>query len=42
VSDANFNAANAGVYLSPAYKEAALSAVANGDSSFTFPEEDGT
>ena len=42
VSDVNFNAANAGVYLSPAYKEAALSAVANGDSSFTFPDEDGT
>ena len=42
VSDVNFNAANAGVYLSPAYKEAALSAVAKGDSSFTFPDEDGT
>lgn len=42
VSDVNFNAANAGVYLSPAYKEAALDAVAKGDSSFTFPDEDGT
>ncbi len=42
VSDVNFNAANAGVYLSPAYKEAALSAVAKGDSSFTFADEDGT
>lgn len=42
VSDVNFNAANAGVYLSPAYKEAALDAVAKGDSSFTFADEDGT
>lgn len=42
ISDVNFNAANAGVYLSPAYKETALSAVAKGDSSFTFPDEDGT
>lgn len=41
VSDVNFNAANAGVYLSPAYKEAALDAVAKGDSSFTFADEDG-
>jgi len=42
VSDVNFNAANAGVYLSPAYKETALDAVAKGDSSFTFADEDGT
>ena len=42
VSDVNFNAANAGVYLSPAYKEAALSAVAKVECSFTFPDEDGT
>lgn len=42
VSDVNFNAATAGVYLSPAYKDAALDAAHAGDSSFTFPDDDGT
>jgi peptide/nickel transport system permease protein len=42
VSDVNFNAANAGVFISPAYKEAAMEAVEAGQSSFTFTEEDGS
>ena len=42
VSDVNFNAANAGVFISPAYKDAALDAVDAGQTTFTFPDEDGT
>ena len=42
VSDVNFNAANAGVFISPDYKDAALDAVEAGQTSFTFPDEDGT
>ena len=42
ISDVNFNAATAGVYLSPAYKDAAMDAATAGESSFTFPDEDGT
>ncbi len=42
VSDVNFNAAVAGVYLSPAYKDAAMSAVEAGKSAFTFADDDGT
>ncbi len=42
ISDVNFNAANSGVYISPAYKSAALEAVEAGQTSFTFPDEDGT
>ena len=42
ISDINFNPAVAGVYLSPAYKEAALDAVEDGLSSFTFTNDDGT
>ncbi|MBP3825981.1 MAG: ABC transporter permease [Butyrivibrio sp.] len=42
VSDVNFNAANAGVFISPAYKEAAMAAIDAGQTSFTFADEDGT
>ena len=42
LSDVNFNAANSGVFISPAYKDAALDAIAAGQSTFTFPDEDGT
>lgn len=42
VSDVNFNAANAGVFISPAYKEAAMDAIAAGQSSFMFADDDGT
>ncbi len=42
VSDVNFNAANAGVFISPAYKEAAMNAIEAGQTSFTFADEDGT
>ena len=42
VSDVNFNAANAGVFISPAYKEAAMAAIEAGQTSFTFADEDGT
>ena len=42
VSDVNFNAANAGVFISPAYKEAAMGAIDAGQTTFTFPDEDGT
>lgn len=42
VSDVNFNPAVSGVYLSPAYKDAALTAVEEGKKSFTFPDADGT
>lgn len=41
VSDLNFNAANAGVFISPAYKNAAMEAVEAGQSSFTFADENG-
>ena len=42
VSDMNFNAAQAGVFLSPDYKAAALDAFDNGAASFDFADEDGT
>ena len=42
VSDVNFNAAGSGVFISPAYKEAAMAAIEAGQSSFMFPDEDGT
>lgn len=42
VSDINFNSSTSGVYLSPAFKDAALDAVEAGESSFTFPDDDGT
>ena len=42
ISDVNFNAANAGVFISPAYKEAAMAAIDAGQTSFTFADEDGT
>ena len=42
VSDVNFNAANAGVFISPAYKAAAMDAIEAGQTSFTFPDDDGT
>ena len=42
VSDVNFNAANAGVFISPAYKAAAMEAVEAGQTSFMFADEDGT
>ena len=42
VSDVNFNAANAGVFISPDYKETAMAAIDAGQESFTFPDEDGT
>ncbi|WP_026522138.1 ABC transporter permease [Butyrivibrio sp. VCB2001] len=42
VSDVNFNAANAGVFISPAYKEAAMAAIEAGQTSFNFADEDGT
>ncbi|RKM62525.1 ABC transporter permease [Butyrivibrio sp. CB08] len=42
VSDVNFNAANAGVFISPDYKETAMAAIDAGQDSFTFPDEDGT
>ena len=42
VSDMNFNAATAGVFLSPDYKAAALEAFESGATSFEFADEDGT
>ncbi len=42
LSDVNFNAANSGVFISPAYKDAALDAIEAGQTSFMFPDEDGT
>ena len=42
IADVNFNAAISGVYLSPAYKNAAMDAAEGGESSFTFPDDDGT
>lgn len=42
VSDINFNSSTSGVYLSPAFKDAALDAVEAGENSFTFPDDDGT
>ncbi len=42
VSDINFNSANAGVFISPDYKETAMAAIDAGQESFTFPDEDGT
>ena len=42
ISDVNFNAANSGVFISPAYKDAALDAIAAGQTTFMFPDEDGT
>ncbi len=42
LSDVNFNAANTGVFISPAYKNAALDAASAGQTTFTFPDEDGT
>jgi peptide/nickel transport system permease protein len=41
LSDQNFNAANSGVYISPAYKNAAMAAIEAGQSSFVFPDENG-
>ena len=41
LSNINFNAATAGVYLSPAYKATAMEAVEAGESSFTFADDDG-
>ncbi|WP_026650920.1 ABC transporter permease [Butyrivibrio proteoclasticus] len=40
--DLNFNAANSGVYLSPAYKAAAIEAFESGAKSFTFADDNGT
>ncbi len=42
ISDVNFNAANSGVFISPDYKDAALDAIAAGQTTFMFPDEDGT
>ena len=41
VSDLNFNAANAGVFISPAYKNAAMEAVEAGQTSFTYADDNG-
>ena len=41
VSDMNFNAAQAGVFLSPDYKSAAIEAFNSGASSFEFPDDNG-
>ncbi len=41
ISDQNFNAANSGVFISPAYKHAAMDAVEAGQSSFVFADENG-
>jgi len=42
ISNMNFNAVSTGVYLSPAYKMAALEAIDEGLTSFTYTDEDGT